>query len=354
MVLIIGTAADACPGEYPGSIEDIPHTERRLPSTGGGLREAYRAALGSSDLRQSRQLIDDAADAGTSLARIYVDVVRPALEPLCAGWEGARPSPAERLLFSSVEAALAAVASRPAVGAAMHGHGREALVSVGTGPLDALDGQVIVDVLCADGWTVKDVPAAARAEDVVSMAADGHVQLVVMPTSNAADLLLSAKTYTLLRRLADPPVIVACSLGNPGDTRRARAAGADAFANDPDDLLRFAAARLPVAGARNWGVRLRRMGETLVVAPTGDLDAASIRRLRQVVGSRAGTFDALVVDTRDVASVTHSGYDDLLTWMGEVPVDGAARRILPGGQFTNAMRAPLDTALLATPADAGA
>ena len=340
------------PEEYPRPIEDTPHTERRVPATTVSLRQAYLAALASSDLRHSRQLIGDAAEAGMSLGRLYVDVVRPALEHLCARWSHSSASPSDRLLFGNVEAALAAVASRPAAGAGMDGHGREALVSVGSGPLDALDGQVIVDVLCGDGRTVKEVPAAALAEDVVSMAAGRHVQLVVMPTSNAADLL-SASTYTLLRRLADPPVIVACSLGNPGDTRRARAAGADAFANDPDDLLRFAAERLPVAGARNWGVRLRRMGATLVIAPTGDLDAGSIRRLRQVVGSRTGTFDALVVDTRDVASVTRTGYDDLVTWMGEPP-DGAARRILPGNHFMHAMHAPLDTALLATPADAGA
>ncbi len=288
-----------------------------------------------------------------SLGRVYVDVVRPALERRCAGWADAGASATERLLLGNVEAALAAVASRPAGGAGT-GNGREALVSVGSAPLDALDGQVIVDVLCGDGWTVKEVPAAVVAEDVVAMAAGRHVQLVVMPTSGDADPLLSATAYTLLRRLADPPVIVACSLGTSGDPRSARAAGADAFVDDPDDLLRLVADRLPAAGARNWGVRLRRMGPTLVVAPTGDLDAGSVRRLREVVGSRTGTFDALVVDTRDVASVTRTGYDDLLAWMVELPVDGAARRILPGTRFTQAMGAPLDTALLASPADAGA
>jgi hypothetical protein len=318
------------------------------------VREAFMVALADSDLRRSRQLIAEAADAGHTLARLYTDIVRPALERTGVAALDAGASPARRLSFSSVEAALAAVASRPVEGADMHGEGRKALVSVGTAPLDALDGQVIIDVLCGDGWTVSDVEAGADAATVAALATEQHVELVVMPTCNAADLLQSALTYTALRRMADPPVIVACSFGHPDETRRARAAGADVFVSDPDDLMRHVRRSLPTLGARNWGVRLRRRGATLVVAPTGDLDAESVGRLRQVVESRAGTFQSLVVDTRDVASVREPGMEALLAWIGEAATAGRTHRVLPGELFGAALHGTvLDADLLAVAADAG-
>ena len=166
-------------------------------------------------------------------------------------------------------------------------------MSVGQRPLEALDGQVISDVLAGEGWSVSDVAVGTPAMDVAALAAERRVELVVMPTSRAADLLADAAAYTELRRLDDPPLIVACSLGERDDARRARAAGADAFLSDLDELLAFVAAWLPAAGARHWGVRLRQRSSTLVVTPTGSLDAASVARLRQVVESRAGRHDAL-------------------------------------------------------------
>jgi CheY-like chemotaxis protein len=261
----------------------------------------------------------------------------------------------DRLVRGSVQAALAVVAGRPVEGAAMRGEGRQALVSVGAAPLDALDGQVIVDTLCGDGWTVTEIAAGEDAHEVVRMAVERHVQHVVMPTSNAADLLLSAATYTLLRRMADPPVIVACSFGRPTDDRRARAAGADAFVSDPDDLLRYIDRCLPAEGIRNWGVSLRRLGDTLVVAPTGDLDAGNVRRLRQVVDSRAGSFEQLVIDGRDIASVDETGARTLRDWLLHAAVAGRSHRVLPGPLLEAAYAGePLETGLRAEPYDAGA
>ena len=296
-----------------------------------------------------------AAERGVTLGRLYVDVVRPVLEHAGGAWSTGAQTATDRLTLGSVQAALAVVAGRPVEGAGMRGEGRQALVSIGAGPLDALDGQVIVDTLCSDGWTVTEVAAGMEAEKVAAMARDRHVQLVVMPTSNAADLLLSAATYTLLRRMADPPVIVACAFGRATDDRRARAAGADAFVNDPDDLLRYIDRCLPTEGLRNWGVGLRRLGETLIVAPTGDLDAGSVRRLRQVVESRLGTFESLVIDGRDVASVDGPGAADLRSWLLEATEAGCSHRVLPGPLLEAAYAGePLDAVLRAEPHDAGA
>ena len=329
-------------------------TERRAHAR-EPLRDAYHRALASLDLRRSRQLVVGAFDEGVSPGRLYVDVIRPVLERLARRRTGVPTTTSDRLVLSSVQAALAVLAARPVEGARMRGEGRQALVSVGAAPMDALDGQVIVDTLTADGWTVTEVAAGTDASIVASMARERHVQLVVMPTSNPADLLLSAQTYTLLRRMADPPVIVASSFGHPDETRRARAAGADAFVNDPDDLLRFVDRRLPASGGRNWGVQLRRLGDTLVVAPTGDLDENSVRRLRQVVDSRVGSFESLVIDSRDIASVSALGMDALGDWLRDAAVTGRSHRVLPGSLLEEALATtPLEATLLAEPADAGA
>jgi hypothetical protein len=299
-------------------------------------------------------VILEAAGAGVTLSRLYVDVVRPTLLAPGGALAGAGTA-GDRLLLGSVQAALAMVASRAVDGADMRGGGRRALVSVGDAPLDELDARVIVDTLRSDGWQVSEVSVETPADEVAARAASEHVQLVVMPTSNAEDLLLAAATYTMLRRLPDPPLIVACSFGRPDDTRRARAAGADGFVNDPDGLLEVISRRLPGNGTRNWGVRLRRLGATLVVAPTGDLDEASVRRLRDVVGSREGTFEWLVVDTRDVASVSADGLLSLLGWVRAGAGTGHRYRVLPGALLTDALAgAPLEAGLLAAPADAGA
>lgn len=341
---------------YPGRIEETPLTSRQATTPGlEALRESFQRSVAALDLRRSRQVILEAADGGVTLSRLYVDVVRPTLIAVAGGGRPGAVTAGDRLVLGSVQAALAMVASRGVDGAAMRGGGRRALVSIGDAPLDELDARVIVDVLCGDGWQVSEIPVDAPAEQVASRAAAEHVQLVVMPTSNAEDLLLSATTYTMLRRLADPPLIVACSFGRPDDTRRARAAGADGFVNDADDLLRVIARRLPGRGARNWGVRLRRLGPILVVAPTGDLDAGSVRRLDEVVGSREGTFEGVVVDTRDVASVSPEGLAALLGWVRSGS-DGSRRfRVVPGSLLTDALAGTvLDAALLAAPADAGA
>jgi CheY-like chemotaxis protein len=317
----------------------------------GILQDEYRRTLAALDLRRSRQLLVDAAGDGYSLGRLYVGVVRPAL---ARTWDDRGASAAGRLLFDSAEAALGVVAARPVEGASMRGEGRHALVSVGADRLDALDGRIIADTLCADGWTVATVEAGTAASAVVELARDRHVQLVVMPTSDPADLLLSAQTYTLLRRMADPPVIVACALGRAGEARRACAIGADAFVEDPDALLDCVTRRLPAAGVRNWGVRLRRLGGTLVIAPTGDLDARSVERLRQVVDSRTASFDALVIDTRDVASVHVSGLQAVVAWLREATGAGASHRLLPGRLMDEALSgSPLDAAWLAEPLEAG-
>ena len=56
-----------------------------------------------------------------------------------------------------------------------------------------------------------------------------------------------------------------------------------------------------------WGVRLERIGRAIVVTPSSVLDGVEVERLRDVLESRQGAYDAVVIDLRDVVSVGADG-----------------------------------------------
>lgn len=337
---------------YPDPIEPTPDTRPSQAAALKQLRHAYQAALAGFDLRRSRELLLAAAGDGIGLGRMYADVVRPSLRTVAAADEAGGGSPTGRLVLGSVRATLAVLASAPADGAPRCGEGRTVLVSVGGEELDLLDGQVIMDVLALDGWTVEAFSPADDPVELAARSARRRVELVVMPTSRPTDLLRSVATYTQLRRLDDPPIIVACSFGHPDEARRARAAGADDFATDPDALLTVLDRRLPAAGHRAWGMKLRRVAETLIVTPTGDLDSAGVARLRAVVDSRLGTFDRLVLDAGKVGTAELHAVQELLDWMAAAAAVGRVHRLVAGEQV-RPLLAGLDVQpqLLARPAD---
>lgn len=62
-------------------------------------------------------------------------------------------------------------------------------------------------------------------------------------------------------------------------------------------------------GSGPWGVRLERVGEAIVIAPSGDLDDEGAARLRQVLRSREGFYAELVLDLREVVSVAPAGVE---------------------------------------------
>jgi methanogenic corrinoid protein MtbC1 len=279
------------------------------------LRDAYRRALLELDARRSRTVVMEAARGGMSRATLYEQVVRPSLHALVRSCRREGRTAEERLAVASVQAALVELTTEPRLTTAVAPRRRPAIVSVGTQPLEALDGQVIVDLLEADGWTVEEITPAMAPEEVVERCDRDQVELIVLPTSSAADLLLAAPTYTLLRRMADPPYIVACGLGAGDGRERARLAGADEYAHELDSLLALVRQALPHRVVRRWGLRIRRStAGTLILAPTGSLDFVSADRMRQVVESRDGLFARLLIDLRDVADCTPDGVDELLLW----------------------------------------
>lgn len=149
-----------------------------------------------------------------------------------------------------------------------------------------------------------------------------------------------APVCTSLRRLADPPVILLCDFSGAGPQRSASSAvGADATAHDPQDLVAQAALRSPQSGQRRWGVRISRSGQTLVLAPTGRLDATSVGRLLDVAATRQGSFSTLAIDLRDLAAIDAAGVRELAGWPLLASFGEAGLVLLGGAPVQRALRA---------------
>jgi MerR family transcriptional regulator, light-induced transcriptional regulator len=132
------------------------------------------------------------------------------------------------------------------------GRGRRAIVACSPGELHAVGGQMVADFLEADGWRVLLLGADTPADELADLARGEEVDLVALSTALPVHLLAAGTACAALRRLDDPPFIVAGGQAFGGDAARARAVGADAFAGDPATLLRLLAERFgtDVATAR--------------------------------------------------------------------------------------------------------
>ena len=79
-----------------------------------------------------------------------------------------------------------------------------------------------------------------------------------------------------------------------------------------------------------WGVRLERIGRAIVVAPAGRFDAAEVQRLREVLESRQGAYESVVVDLRDVVDVGEPGLALLLEQQAWAQEQGIDLAVVPG------------------------
>lgn len=285
---------------------------------------AFRASLNAPDVRRARAVVADARDAGASPGRLYVDVVRPALAALQRGSGGTRA----RVAAGIGEAILSDLVGRLAPGARA-GIGHAAVLSCRAVGIEAVDGSVALDFLEADGWRVERLLADEAEDSISARARSTSMELAVAVTAGPRDALRLAPVCTELRRLPDPPVILLCDFSSRAEHRAAvTALGADAVARDPDELVRYAADRLPEGGSRRWGVRITRSDKALTLVPTGRLDATSAARLAEVAISRLGTFSRLVLDLRDLAEVEPAGLRELSAWADRLPVEGVEVAIL--------------------------
>ena len=229
-----------------------PARSRRAASPATGdvaeLQAAFLEALLAPEARAARRLVLDAAAAGVPVARLYLDVLRPSLHEIGRLWEEARIGVAQEHLATQITQSVLAELSLSLTGDRSVGAGRRAIVTCSPGELHVVGGQMVADFLEADGWDVMLLGADVPAAEVADLAREHEVELVALSTALPAHLLTAGVVCAALRRLPEPPFIVAGGQAYAGDRRRALAVGADDLAADPEALLRLLAARAGADG----------------------------------------------------------------------------------------------------------
>ncbi|WP_155891945.1 STAS domain-containing protein [Conexibacter woesei] len=266
------------------------------------LREAMEAAL--------------AADVGTGAT--YRDVLRPFLAAV--GDAGGGPAADDRraVARSAAQAALAELSA--VLPTSDEGLGRRAAVLAPAGVIGELDSRALADVLDAGGWSTQLIGLDREAGTICDEVLDARVELLVLPVADAAQVLASQRALSLIRRLNAPPLIVGVTFASMSDASAAVAA--DHVVGDTDALPSLLHRRLGGGGpgaAVPWGVRMHRDGTTLVVAPFGVLDDTTVGRLREIVETRRTLYPAILIDLRELDSLSTSGLTALSTWSTETP-----------------------------------
>ena len=205
------------------------------------LRADYLAAVLQPDSRRAHRLLEGAADAGTPVQRLYLEVLQPVLHEVGRLWEQARIGVAhEHLATQITQSVLARLSARLAPAGA--GHGRRAIVSCSPGELHVVGGRMVADFLEADGWSVLSLGADTPPKDLARLAAEEGAEWV---RSRPRCPLICWRPAPRARRCAAcRPRRSSWPAGRRSPaTNSARAVGADAYAAGPGELLTLLAAR---------------------------------------------------------------------------------------------------------------
>jgi ABC-type transporter Mla MlaB component len=265
-----------------------------------------------------RQAVAAALASGASPERVYATVVRPTLVPFAgddaaaAGDGGRQPEVARRLAHAALDELA------PAHPTSDDGLGRCAIVLVPPGLLGELDGQVLADALQASGWDVGVVGLDGEPDDVVARIEAAGPELAMLPASDEAQIRAAERVCSMLRRLAQPPLVVGVAFGSIAAAPPALSL--DHHLDGTDALAPLLHRRLGTsAGAVAWGVRMSRDADGLVVAPVGLLDATTAPRLREIVETRRDLYAHITIDLRGLTRADDAGLGALVAWNAERP-----------------------------------
>jgi methanogenic corrinoid protein MtbC1 len=234
-------------------VEALPGRADQLGTDVGDVRDAFLAALLAPDARRARQVVDDAADAGIAVQRLYCDAVQPAMHDIGRLWEQASISVAQEHLATQITQAVLARLAMRMTGSAQTGTGRTAVVTCSPGELHAVGAQMVSDFLEADGWRVLMLGADAPPDAVAATVREHGAELVALSTALPAHLLPAALTCQALQRVEPRPLVVAGGQAYRGDRTRALAVGADEFVDGPEALLGLLAERFGGDGVQQAG-----------------------------------------------------------------------------------------------------
>ncbi len=203
----------------------------------GELGQRYLERLLAPDARGARQLIDEALTAGVTASDLYLEVIAPAMHEVGRLWETSQVTVAQEHLATQITQVVIAGLGLHVYAGAPVGAGRVAVVCSSPGELHALGGQMVADFLEAQGWASLNLGPNTPAHELVRLVREREAEVVALSTALSGHLLPVTRVCQLLRQLPRPPFIVAGGRAYGGDPGRALAVGADAFAEDPEQLL---------------------------------------------------------------------------------------------------------------------
>lgn len=213
------------------------------PLSAQSLEREYLRCLLLPDGRAARTLVDEAVAAGLPADAVYLRVITPAMYEIGRLWETAQISVAQEHLATQITQVVIATLSLRLRAPERVGAGRVAIVSATPGELHALGSQMVADFLEAQGWNVLALGADAPAQELAGLAQARQPDVIALSTALPGHLLSVTRACQLLRQLARPPLVVVGGHAYGGDPSRAKAVGADAFADDPQSLLELLSQR---------------------------------------------------------------------------------------------------------------
>lgn len=213
----------------------------------GEVRRRYLEHLLAPDARGAWEEVAAALDGGARAARVYLEVLTPAMVEIGSLWETARIGVAQEHLATQItQTVLARLAPslEDAASAFAGDRRRQAIVAGTPGELHGIGARMVADFLEASGWDVLLLGPDTPVGEIVALTAERAPDVVALSTSLSFNLLAAGRVFARLRDLAAPPLLVAGGRAYEGQADRALLAGADVFAIDPEALLRELSLRL--------------------------------------------------------------------------------------------------------------
>jgi methanogenic corrinoid protein MtbC1 len=207
------------------------------------LRTRYVDALCARDSHRARAIVDRALAAGADPADLALDVLVPALRAFGDRWEHGEVSVAQEHYATGVTegvmAVLAARMRRPPRG------GRLAIVTCPVGERHGLPARIIGDFLESAAWEVVVTGPDVPTRDLLELVTDEQPDLVCVSVTLPQHVEAAVELLGALGTVEPRPMLAIGGQAWDGNTRIAKAVGADLAVPDPRELLAVLAERLP-------------------------------------------------------------------------------------------------------------
>lgn len=215
----------------------------------GGHRHAELArgfldALLDADRHHANHMVMDAADAGTPIQELYLDVFQPCLYEVGWLWQTGRASVAqEHFVSAAVQLAMARLYPRLFATPRID---RSVIVASVGGELHEIGGRMVADIFELYGWDSHFTGANTPSREVAALVVERGADAVAISATLPSHLPMVEQMVQAIRETGEVPILVG---GRPFNRTPDlwRVVAADATATDAVDAVHAAAALVDAA-----------------------------------------------------------------------------------------------------------